>query len=63
MYLSNFCRFLLCTCEWERGGWRRGGGLERGGYNVYCIGTVSVLTVPKQLVTHTVSVLTVPAIF
>jgi hypothetical protein len=28
--LSDFCRFSLCTCEWERrgerGGWRRGGG-------------------------------------
>jgi hypothetical protein len=20
MYLSDFCRFLLCTCEWERRG-------------------------------------------
>jgi hypothetical protein len=27
MYLSDFCRFLLCTCEWERGG---RGGLEKG---------------------------------
>jgi hypothetical protein len=30
MYLSDFCRFLLCICGWERrgerGGWRRGGG-------------------------------------
>jgi hypothetical protein len=23
MYLSDFCRFLLCTCEWERRGERR----------------------------------------
>ncbi len=34
MYLSDFCRFLLCTCGWERrgerGGWRRGGARERG---------------------------------
>jgi hypothetical protein len=44
MYLSDFCRFLLCTCGWERRGEREGGegggGLERGGYNVYCMGTV-----------------------
>ena len=20
LYLSDFCRFLLCTCGWERGG-------------------------------------------
>ncbi len=29
LYLSDFCRFLLCTCgerRGERGGWRRGGG-------------------------------------
>ncbi len=32
MYLSDFCRFLLCTCGWETrgdgggGGWRREGG-------------------------------------
>jgi hypothetical protein len=25
MYLSDFCRFLLCTCEWERRGERRAG--------------------------------------
>ncbi len=23
MYLSDFCRFLLCTCGWERRGERR----------------------------------------
>ncbi len=46
-----------------RGGVEKGRGLERGGQNVYCMGTVSELTVPIQLVTHTVSVLTVPAIF
>jgi hypothetical protein len=23
MYLSDLCRFLLCTCEWERRGERR----------------------------------------
>jgi len=47
------------------GGLGKGGGLERGDrmYTVYCIGTVSVLSVSIQLVTHTVSVLTVPAIF
>jgi hypothetical protein len=28
VYLSDFCRFLLCTCGWERGGGR--GGLEKG---------------------------------
>ncbi len=66
LYLSDFCRFLLCTCGWERKGrgeLEKGRGLERGGQNVYCMGTLSVLTVPTQLVTHTVSVLTVPAIF
>jgi hypothetical protein len=30
LYLSDFCRFLLCTCGWERRGegecWNRGGG-------------------------------------
>ncbi len=36
------------------------GARERG---IECMGTVSVLTVLIQLVTHTVSVLTVPAIF
>jgi hypothetical protein len=25
MYLSDFCRFLLCTCEWEKRGERRAG--------------------------------------
>ncbi len=24
MYLSDFCRFLLCTCGWERRGERKG---------------------------------------
>jgi hypothetical protein len=47
--------------EGGEGGLEMGRGLERGG-NVYCMGTVSVLTVPIQLVTHTVSVLNVPAI-
>ncbi len=28
MYLSDFCRFLLCTCGWERRG--RGGAGEGG---------------------------------
>ncbi len=46
-----------------RGGLEKGRGLERGRQNVYCMGTLSVLTVPIQLVIHTVSVLTVPAIF
>ncbi len=49
--------------EGVEGGLEEGRGLERGGQNVYCIGTVSVLSVSIQLVTHTVSVLTVPAIF
>jgi hypothetical protein len=35
MYLSDFCRFLLCTCGWERRGDRgeagEGRGPERGG--------------------------------
>jgi hypothetical protein len=33
MYLSDFCRFLLCTCEWERRGrgLEKGRGIERGG--------------------------------
>jgi hypothetical protein len=33
MYLSDFCRFLLCTCGWERKGERgagEGGWIERG---------------------------------
>jgi hypothetical protein len=51
MYLSDFCRFLLLYVLWVgeeggEGGWRRG-GLESGGLNVYCMGTVSVLTVPS----------------
>jgi hypothetical protein len=35
MYLSDFYRFLPCTCGWERreerGAGEGGGGLERGG--------------------------------
>ncbi len=48
-----------------RGGAGEGEGARERGIEctVYCMGTVSVLTVPIQLVTHTVSVLTVPAIF
>ncbi len=49
--------------EGGEGGLEKRRGIERGGYNVYCMGTHSVLTVPIQLATHTVSVLTVPAIF
>ncbi len=34
MYLSDFCRFLLCTCGWERrgerGAWSGGGAKGRG---------------------------------
>jgi hypothetical protein len=32
MYLSDFCRFLLCTCGWKRRGERgeRGAGEGRG---------------------------------
>jgi hypothetical protein len=44
MYLSDFCRFLLCICGWERRGERgagEGGGLEKGD-RMY---TVSVLIV------------------
>jgi hypothetical protein len=29
MYLSDFCRFLLCTCGWERRG-ERGAGEGEG---------------------------------
>jgi hypothetical protein len=29
LYLSDFCRFLLCTCEWERRG-ERGAGEGEG---------------------------------
>jgi hypothetical protein len=29
MYLSDFCRFLLRTCEWERRG-ERGAGEREG---------------------------------
>jgi hypothetical protein len=46
MYLSDFCRFLLCTCGWERRGERGagegGGARERGIDRMF---TVSVLTV------------------
>jgi hypothetical protein len=55
MYLSDFCRFLLCTCGWERRA-GEGEGLERGGENAYCMGTLSVLTV----LTGTVNTLSVP---
>jgi hypothetical protein len=61
MYLrAILCTFQIFTIHlWvgEEGG--EGAG-ERG---VECMGTVSVLTVPIQLVTHTVSVLSVLAIF
>jgi hypothetical protein len=48
MYLSDFCRFLLCTCRWERRGERGAGegegARERGIECIqYCVGTVSVL--------------------
>jgi hypothetical protein len=34
----------------EKGGWRRGGdGLERGGWNLYCTGTVGILTFLVQM--------------
>jgi hypothetical protein len=32
------------------GGRRGGGGLERGGWNLYCTGTVRILTVPVNTV-------------
>jgi hypothetical protein len=35
MYLSDFCRFLLCTCEWERRGERRAG--EGKGARMYTV--------------------------
>jgi hypothetical protein len=71
MYLrAIFCTFQISVDFYYvlylwvgEGGLEKGRGLERGGYNVYCMGTLSVLTVSIQLVTHTVSVLTVPAIF
>jgi hypothetical protein len=35
MSLSDFCRFLLCICGWERrgdrGGWGEGRGAREGG--------------------------------
>jgi hypothetical protein len=31
MYLSDFCRFLLCTCGWERRGERGAGEVGGGG--------------------------------
>jgi hypothetical protein len=54
-----YLRAILCTFQISvdfyyvpvggrggvRGGAGEGGGIERGGYNVYCMGTVSVLTV------------------
>ncbi len=64
-----YLRAILCTFQisvdfyyvlylWvgEEGG--RWGAVEGEGARMYCMGTV-----PIQLVTHTVSVLTVPAIF
>jgi hypothetical protein len=30
LYLSDFCRFLLCTCGWERGAGEGEGARERG---------------------------------
>ncbi len=38
--------YLWVGEEGERGAGEGGGGLERGGKSVYCMGTVSVLTVP-----------------
>jgi hypothetical protein len=73
-----YLRAILCTFQISvdfyyvpvggRGGGRGGAGegegaRERGIKCTCCMGTVSVLTVPIQLVTHTVSVLTVLAIF
>ncbi len=56
--------YLWVGEEGERGAGEGEGARERGiECIVYCMGTLSVLTVPTQLVTHTVSVLTVPAIF
>jgi hypothetical protein len=39
MYLSDFCRFLLCTCVWERRGERGAGegGKAREGDRMYFI--------------------------
>ncbi len=66
-----YLRAILCTfqisvdfyCVPVSG--REGEGARERGIECiqYCIGTVSVLSVSIQLVTHTVSVLTVPAIF
>ncbi len=74
-----YLRAILCTFQISvdfyyryvpvsgRGGGRGGAGEGEGarerGENEYCMGTVIVLTVPMQLLTHTVSVLTVPTIF
>jgi hypothetical protein len=73
MYLQAiFCTFQISVDFYYvpvggRGGGRgeagEGAGARERGWNVYCMGTLSVLTVSIQLVTHTVSVLTVSAIF
>jgi hypothetical protein len=75
MYLrAIFCTFQISVDFYfvpvgGRGVWRGGAGEGEGARErglectLYCMGTLSVLTVPIQLVTHTVSVLTVPAIF
>jgi hypothetical protein len=67
MYLrAIFCTFHISVDFYivPVGGREGEGARERGIECIqYCMGTLSVLTVPIQLVTHTVSVLTVPAIF
>jgi hypothetical protein len=73
IWLYSKVKLFLCTFQISvdfyyvpvsgRGGAGEGEGARERGIELYCIGTVSVLSVSIQLVTHTVSVLTVPAIF
>ncbi len=44
LYLSDFCRFLLCTCGWERR-WERGAGEGEGARErgIECVPLVQVV--------------------
>ncbi len=57
IYLSGFCRFLLCTCGWERrgvkdggeGGWSRGGARGRGIYCIYTYYMGTILAIMQEV--------------